>query len=105
MAQREADRVGSIGTELTLQFQERHHHQLNLFLLCAALPDDRQLHFARCVFEHGCNHRKDAADGRTPRLPQLQRTVGVTVHENALDRDLLRAVLPHEFLDAVEDLA
>ena len=105
MAQRETDRVGGIGTEFTLQFQERHHHELNLFLLCAALPDDRQLHFARRVFVHGCNDRKYTADRRTPRLPQLQRAVGVAVHENALDSDFLRAVLPDEFLDAVEDLA
>ena len=105
MAQREPDRVGGIGTEFTLQFQERHHHELNLFLQCAALPDDRQLHFARRVFVHGGDHRKYTADGRTPRLPQLQRAVGVAVHENALDGDLLRAVLPDELLDAVEDLA
>ena len=105
MAQCETDRVGGIGPEFTLQFQEGRHHELNLFLLRATLPDDRQLHFARRVFAHGCNDRKDAADGRSPRLPQLQCAVGVAVHENALDRDLLRAVLPHEFLDAVEDLA
>ena len=105
MAQRESDCVGGIRTEFTLQFQERHHHELNLFLQCAALPHDRQFHFARRVFEHGCDHRKHGADRRTPRLPQLQRAVGVAVHENALDGDLLRAILPDEFLDAVEDLA
>lgn len=49
--------------------------------------------------------------GKTPQMaapracPSFQCAVGVAVHENALDRDLLRAVLPHEFLDAVEDLA
>ena len=105
MAQRETDRVRGIGTEFTLQFQQRHHHELNLLLLRAALPDDRQLHFARRVFVYGCDHREYTADGRTPRLPQLQRAVGVAVHENALDGDLLRAVLPDEFLDAIEDLA
>ncbi len=105
MAQREPDRVGGIGTEFTLQLEERHHHELNLFLLRAALPDDRQLHLARRVFVHAGDHRKDAANGRTPRLTQLQCAVGVTVHENALDRDLLRVVLPDERLDAVEDLA
>ncbi len=105
MAQRESDRVGRIRTEFTLQFQERHHHELNLFLQCAALPDDCQLHLARRVLVHGGDHRKHTADGRTPRLPELQRAVGIAVHENTLDGDLVRAVLPDEFLHAVEDLA
>ena len=104
MAQREPDRVGGVGTEFALQFEQRHHHQLDLFLLRAALAHDREFHLAGRVLVQRRYARKYAADGRAACLAQLQGAVGIAVHEHAFDRDFGRAVLADELLHAVEDL-
>ena len=53
----------------------------------------------------GAPSQQGSAQRRAPRLAQLQRAVGVQVHEHALDRHLVRPVFLHQRSDGIEDLA
>ena len=92
------------GPSSPCSLQQRSHHQLHLFLLRAALPDDGELHLARRVLEHLGAGREHRTDRRASRLPELERAVGVAMHEHALDGDFARRVFAHQFEHAFEDL-
>ena len=97
MAQGDADRIGGVGAELPVELQQGQHHQLHLLLLRPTLSDDRQLDLARRIFEDRRVRAERRAKGRASGLTELERAVGVAVHEHALDRDFGRPVLAHQF--------
>jgi hypothetical protein len=104
VAQGKTDRVGSVRSQLALQLEHRSNHQLHLLLLRSTLTYDREFDLPRCVLEHLGAHRKDRADRSSPCLAELQGAVGVAMHEDPLDGNFARFVLPHEFEHALEDL-
>ena len=104
MAECNADRIGRIRSELPLEPEQRPHHQLHLFLLGPALPDDCELHLARRVFEYRRIRGEGRAQRRAAGLAELEGAVGITVHEYPLDGHLGGSVLPHQHEHAFENL-
>ena len=73
----------------------------------SALPgsDHGLLDLARRVLEYLGVRIRRPADRRAARLAELQRAVGIAIHEHALDGDLLRPVLGDDAAHAAENLA
>jgi hypothetical protein len=71
------------------------HHVGDLDFLGRAAAGDGQLDLAGRVLVHGHLLHERSAQRRRPRLAELQRAVGIAMHEHALDADLVRPV----FLD------
>ncbi len=88
MTDRNRQRIGGVGVQASVQAEERLHHVLDLHLVGAARTDDRQLDLARRIFEDLHGRGKGAAQRRAARLAELERAVGVAMHEHALDGDL-----------------
>ena len=76
---------------------------LNLLLVGGARSHHCLLDLARAVFMHpqagiDRSHNRGAA-----RLPELERRVWITRHENLLDTDDIRAILLNQFGEVMED--
>lgn len=95
MADSDRERIGSISAEANLQREQVFDHEGHLRFFSAAHSHHRELDGARCVFVHAerCGYRGQC---RTPRLAQLQGTVGILREEHALDRDLLGTMFGDE---------
>jgi hypothetical protein len=78
---------------------------LNLILLGCAAAHHRFLDVPRAVLVDRDVRLERRADRRGARLTQLQRAVGVAAQEDALDRDLGRAVLANDLPQRREDVA
>jgi hypothetical protein len=87
---RDRECVGGIGLHGFVHVQQDADHVLHLFLAGVALADHRLLDRVGRVLADRQPVPDHRADRRAPRLPQLQRGVGVFGHEHALDRRLAR---------------
>jgi len=104
MTDRGGEGVRRVGRDGPVEAQDTAHHQLHLRFFGAAGSDHRQLDLARRILEHLGIRLRRPANGRTARLAELERAVGVAIHEHALDGDLLRAVLGDDAAHAAEYL-
>ncbi len=86
MTERYGERVGCIADRRLRECEELRDHVSDLRLLRTAGPDDRKLDGTRSVFVQD-GARLDRCEGRTAGLSELERTVGIAVDEDALDRD------------------
>jgi hypothetical protein len=103
MAKRHGKRVRSVCGRTTLQSQERGDHPRHLQLLCGAKTADGQLDGARRIFEGRRARAHGGTDGGAAGLAELERAVGIAVHEDAFDRDLVRPVFGNQGRHRLED--
>ena len=103
MAQAIASASAASSAEWTGNVEQAFDHQLHLVFLRTAGSDDRQLYFPRCVLEYPRAHGERGAQGRPACLAELERTVGVAMHEDALDRHLIGPKLTRQLVDASEN--
>src|SRR6188768_552126 len=97
--------VRSVRRDRVLHAENHLHHALNLILFRRTAADDRFLDVTRAVLVDRDVRLERRADRRGARLPQLQRAIGVAAQENALDRDLGRAVLANDLPERRKDVA
>jgi hypothetical protein len=105
VADRRRERIGGIRRDRSFEFQDILHHQLHLRLLCTARPDHGQFNLSRGVLENFGLGIRRSANRRAARLTELQRAIGIAIHENPLDRDFLRLIIRDDGLHAPEYLA
>ena len=103
MAQRHRQGVGGIGGWPALEMQQHGHHLRHLRLVGRAVACDRQLDRARRIFMGACTQSDRRADGGAAGLSELERTVGIAMHEDPLDGDLAGPVLVDQAHDGIED--
>ncbi len=85
--------------------QQHLHHVRDLRLVGRAGAHHGELDGSRRIFVHrsALCHRR--AQRSTARLPQLQRAVGIAMHEHSLDGDLIGLVLRHQRQHLLVDVA
>src|SRR5690349_4774510 len=93
--------VRGIGTDPAREPQQYRNHVSHLRFLRRTRANQRHLDRPWRVFKQRdtLRHR---TQGRSARLPQLERTFHVPVDEHTLDSDFLRLVLVDETLQAVK---
>ena len=105
VAQGNRQGVGGIGLRRCREVEQHAHHVLHLPLVGAALTDHGLLDFARRVLRHRQSLRHGGADGGTARLAEFQCGVGVAVHEDVFDGQLLRPEHVDQLAELGEDQA
>jgi hypothetical protein len=91
------------GLQGSFQTKQNAHHVLHLGFIAAAAADDGLFDFGCRVFVHFDAPARYGADRRPPRLPQLQRRIGISRHEYTLDPALGRLVRGDDVTEFVED--
>ncbi len=103
MADSHCQRVRCVRFRDRLQSQQYAHHVLDLDFIGTTLAHDCLLDFAGGILVN----RNFAAEGRAqrrgPRMPKLEGTVCVTVHEYPLDGYLLGVMPAYQFSDVTEN--
>jgi len=104
VAQGNRQRIRRIGADRAVELEEPLDHHLDLLFLGAAAADHCLLDLAGGVFEDARTQREGGAQRGTPGLPELERAIGISVHEDPLNRDLLGAELAGQTIHTAEDL-
>lgn len=104
MAQRNTQGVAGIDLQGTGKTEQHLDHVLNLAFVRTTLAYQSLLDLSRGVFMHRYTGRQDAADRRSSRMTEFQRGVGILMHENLLDGQLVRLVLERHIINTIIDL-
>ena len=98
------ERIRFVGHRQLFEPENGLHHVLDLRLVRAAPPDDRQFDLPGGVFVNDDAASKRTADCSRAGLTELQCAIRVAMKEHALDGHLLRSVLDDELSDAGIDV-
>ena len=96
--------IGGVLRRHTVQTQYRYDHVLHLFFACRSGAHNSLLYLTRRVFKDFYTVSKGRANGGRAGMSQFQGAAGVLVHEYALDRDDIRAILFDDTADGFEYL-
>jgi hypothetical protein len=105
MAQRDGKRIGYIRGSGFADGEQHLHHVGDLRLVGSASADHGELDGPRCVLIHRSALRYRSGQRRAARLPELQGTVGIAMHEHPFDGDLVRRVLGNDCQHLFVDMA
>ena len=95
--------VCRVSAGIPRQPEQPAYHFLYLLLARMAIADHGLLDLQGGIFRHRQSADHGRADGRTARLAQQQRGLGIDVDEHLLDGHLLRLELRDDLRQAFED--
>jgi hypothetical protein len=99
----DSERIGGVGLQGAFEAKQNAHHVLHLGFVATAAADHGLFDFGCRVLVHFDAPTRHRADRGPPRLPQLQRRIGISRHEHALDPALGRLMRGDDVTEFVED--
>ena len=97
-------RIRCIGLQLALQTQQDANHMLHLVFLGTPFTYQGLLDLARRIFINRDPVRNDGTDRGTTGLSEFQRRIGILVHKNLFDRQLIRIEFADHLANTLENL-
>lgn len=104
MTDRDRQGIGGVGLRCLAQIEQDFHHVLNLCLRGVAAADQRLLDLIGAIFLQRQRLHAAGHDCNASCLAQLDRRIGILVHENTFDSRLGRGLPINEFTQFAEYL-
>ncbi len=104
MAQGDSERVAGVRLKFALQTQKDTYHMLDLALFGASAADQGLFDLPGRIFINRKLMRDHGANRGPAGLSELQGRIGILMHKDLFNRELVGTVFPNHRADAFKDL-